>query len=285
MPTTAGIIIIGDEVLSGKVTDTNSPFLCERFQALGVKVKRISTIPDDTDIIAQEVSTFSANYDVVVTTGGIGPTHDDVTYEGIAKAFHLDLTVNADVKRFFANYLAAGDSSALRLVTIPVSSEVIFAELEKPLFGYDPRFPVLKTRNVFTFPGIPAYVRKTFVALQDTYFRNANSMFFSRVVYLNVDEIYYLPELNSVVAEFKDGVSFGSYPKVDLSSPYEAKITIESESMEKCLAAESALLNKMLPSWIVYLNPKVPDFELIYRLSRMETELAKKLRKSFEVCL
>src|SRR5215510_2599015 len=81
----AGIIVIGNEILSGKVTDTNAPFLTRELRALGVDLKRILTIPDDLDEIAAAVREFRPRFDVVFTSGGVGPTHDDVTMEGIAR--------------------------------------------------------------------------------------------------------------------------------------------------------------------------------------------------------
>src|SRR5574341_1983063 len=85
MAKTAGILIIGSEVLTGKVVDQNSPYLVRELRALGVEVQRITTIPDDVSIIAEEVQEFAKRYDLVFTTGGIGPTHDDVTIAGVAQ--------------------------------------------------------------------------------------------------------------------------------------------------------------------------------------------------------
>src|SRR5215475_12532799 len=81
----AGIIVIGNEILSGKVIDTNAPFLSRELRALGVELRRILTIPDDLDDIAAAVREFVPRYDVVFTSGGVGPTHDDDTIEGIAR--------------------------------------------------------------------------------------------------------------------------------------------------------------------------------------------------------
>jgi FAD synthetase len=84
---TAGIIIIGDEILSGKIQDVNSFYLASELRKLGVNLMRISVIPDNTEVIGNEAVEFSGKHDFVFTSGGVGPTHDDVTMEGIARGF------------------------------------------------------------------------------------------------------------------------------------------------------------------------------------------------------
>ena len=88
---TAGIIIIGNEILSGKVTDINSPYLCKELRILGVEVKQIITIPDIPEIIGKTVLDFSERFTWVFTSGGIGPTHDDITVASIAQGFGTKL--------------------------------------------------------------------------------------------------------------------------------------------------------------------------------------------------
>ena len=89
MAKTVGIVLIGNEILSGKVADQNALYLCREFRPLGVDVRKIAVVPDEVEQIAREVAEFSRAYDWVFTSGGVGPTHDDVTIEGVARAFGL----------------------------------------------------------------------------------------------------------------------------------------------------------------------------------------------------
>ncbi|PNY28774.1 Uncharacterized protein TCAP_01297 [Tolypocladium capitatum] len=93
---TAACLIIGDEVLGGKTVDTNSAYLAKWCFALGISLKRIEVIEDDESEIMEAVRRMSDRYDFVVTSGGIGPTHDDITYQSIAKAFNLPLKLHRD---------------------------------------------------------------------------------------------------------------------------------------------------------------------------------------------
>src|SRR5467141_477920 len=104
MPKTAGIILVGNEILSGKIVDTNASYLCRELRGLGVEVRRITVIPDEVDLIAAEVSRFGADYDVVFTSGGVGPTHDDVTIEGVARALGVPVVREPRLVRLLEGY-------------------------------------------------------------------------------------------------------------------------------------------------------------------------------------
>src|SRR5262245_881193 len=109
MSKTAGIIVIGNEILSGKTRDENSPYLVRELRDLGVDVRKVSIIPDALSAISNEVRSFSNTFDYVFTTGGVGPTHDDLTMEGIAGAFgrgiHRNVELEASIRRFYSHEL------------------------------------------------------------------------------------------------------------------------------------------------------------------------------------
>lgn len=281
---TAGIIIIGDEILNGRVTDSISPFLCQRFHTIGVRTKRIGVIADDIDAIASDVKSFSESFDIVVTTGGVGPTHDDVTYEAVARAFGTALRVDDQMKKLFAWYMMDGDPSAEKLITIPSIAEVLVVDLEV-LLGPSNKYPVVKTKNVFNFPGIPSYTKALFAAMEQKYFQDSSNFFLSREIYLSVDEILVLPALNAIVAEYQNRVSFGSYPLTDdhRDERYVTKIYIESSSLTDCLNAETALLRRLPPQWYVPARRQKPNLDLIGKLMQTDCELASVMKSSFQV--
>ena len=103
-PRSAGIIIIGNEILSGKVSDDNSHYLARELRELGVDLRRTVVIPDDVDLIADEVRWFSDTFDYVFTSGGVGPTHDDLTMDGVAATVGVGLSKNAKLERLVKNW-------------------------------------------------------------------------------------------------------------------------------------------------------------------------------------
>ncbi|MBI2181384.1 MAG: competence/damage-inducible protein A [Deltaproteobacteria bacterium] len=148
MAKTAGIVIIGNEVLSGKTHDTNSYFLCTELRRLGVEVQRISTVQDVIEIIGAEVAAFSKRFDFVFTTGGVGPTHDDVTIEGIAHGFGVNVVRHSDIERRMRQRLGADVNEArLRMANVPEGSKLLATEA---LFA-----PVVNIHNVYIFPDSP----------------------------------------------------------------------------------------------------------------------------------
>jgi molybdenum cofactor synthesis domain-containing protein len=215
MPRTAGIIIIGNEILSGRIQDSNSSYLARELRDLGVKVLRISVIPDNTEDIALEISAFSKAYDYVFTTGGVGPTHDDVTMEGVAEAFGLRTARHPRLAEIIRRRCGpeAGESS-LKMADLPEGAEIIEVD------GL--RFPPVVVRNVYVFPGIPGYLRDKFSAIKE---RFRSKPFHLRKIYVTEEECFLIGSLDTVVKEFKD-VTVGSYPVVD-EPDYKVVVTLE----------------------------------------------------------
>ncbi|OTB06502.1 hypothetical protein M426DRAFT_9638 [Hypoxylon sp. CI-4A] len=166
---TAACLIIGDEVLGGKTTDTNSAFMAKWCFSLGINLKRVEVIEDDADEIIEAVRRMSDRYDFVVTSGGIGPTHDDITYESIAKAFGLKLVLHDEAyermkrlsraKKAEPNFSWDVDSPAktarLRMVQLPIDESRDLAK--QALFVRDDLWvPVsVVNGNIHILPGVP----------------------------------------------------------------------------------------------------------------------------------
>ena len=235
MDRTAGIIVIGNEILSGKVVDTNSPFLTRELRNLGVSVRRILTIPDELDEIAAAVAEFHHAYDLVFTSGGVGPTHDDVTIEGVARGLGRQVirhpVIEGKIREF---YKEKTNAARLKMSEVPEGTELIV----------DGRlgFPTIKCENVYVLPGIPDILEQKFHALRE---RFASSPYFLRVVYTSEGEGTIAEHLNATLTAFPE-LLLGSYPK--LGDPeYAVKVTLESKD-ETYVARALAHLLRLLPA-------------------------------------
>ncbi len=236
MATTTGILIIGNEILSGKVQDANSPYLCRELRALGVEIKRISVIPDDVDVIAEEAATFSSAYDIVITTGGVGPTHDDVTIEGIAKGLGRRVISHPDLERVLQKLYGERVTSAhLRMAQVPDGAE---------LFGQpDLVFPVVILKNIYIFPGVPEILRQKFEGIKE---RFRDTPFFLKEVFVTTGESSIAEHLNALLREYP-ALILGSYP--ELNNPeYRVKLTLESKDPAYLDKALSRIMNLLPPS-------------------------------------
>ena len=149
----AGLIVIGDEILKGQIQDTNSQFLTKQMYQKGIRIAKISVIPDDIDVIAAELKTFSNSYDYVLTSGGIGPTHDDVTFEAVAQAFDCKCEHHPKLVELCKAWFKKDQLSdpCFKLAFIPSKSELNFGIDKKS--GKLMIYPIVSVQNVFIFPG------------------------------------------------------------------------------------------------------------------------------------
>ncbi len=237
--TVAGIIIIGNEILSGKVHDTNSYYLATELRSLGVLVSRIIVIPDDIATISTSTVEFSQRFDYVFTTGGVGPTHDDVTMEGIARGFSVKLVPHPELEAFFrARYSDCAHESVVKMTKVPEGALVITHK--------EMSYPVITFRNVFILPGIPEYLREKFSFIKEQFRSTAYRV---KRFYLDTREMDIAEILNRTAAEHSD-VLFGSYPV--LGNPeYKIIVTAESKSEHALKAAVDAFSHRLPPDVIV----------------------------------
>ncbi len=232
MPT-AGILIIGNEILSGKVTDSNSPYLCRELRDLGVETERILTVPDVVEVIASEVRTMSRAYDFVFTSGGVGPTHDDLTMEGIARGFEVPLEVNESIVGRISRALDQElNESQRKMATIPKGARLIDAG--------DLWFPVVLLENVYIFPGIPELLMKKFESIRS---RFQGVPFLLKRVFVKRRESDIAESLNELLQEFPE-LMLGSYPKVGEES-FHVLLTLESRDAGYLQRALDSLLERL----------------------------------------
>ena len=233
MPKTAGIVVIGNEILSGKTADENSVFLARELRELGVDVRKVSVIADDTETIASEVRSFSSAYDYVFTTGGVGPTHDDLTMEGIAGAFGKNIRRHSQLEAALRGYYpAALVEPNLRMADVPEGARLID--------GPGLWFPVVAVENVFVFPGVPEILRRKFGRIREM-FRDAP--YHLKEVYLRADEGQIAAILHSVLGRFPE-LLLGSYPYFD-DRAYSVKLTLESKDPAYLEGAHELLLEEL----------------------------------------
>jgi molybdenum cofactor synthesis domain-containing protein len=233
MANTAGIVLIGNELLSGKVVDANAAYLCRQFRELGVEVRKVSVIPDEVDLIAREVREFRAAYTWVFTSGGVGPTHDDVTIEGIARAVGVRVVRHPElVGRLEELYKGRLNPARLKMAEIPDGAELLAMD--------SLIVPVLAIENVFVFPGVPEIFRQKFEAIKE---RFRERPFLLRSVYVRIGEGSLAEHLNAMLREFPD-LLCGSYP--EFSNPdYRVRVTLESKDPDYLQRALRHLLDRL----------------------------------------
>lgn len=216
MAGTAAIIVIGDEILSGKFVEENAAYAIPLLRELGVALTRIETVPDVLDDIADSVRRCAARVDHVFTSGGVGPTHDDLTMEGIARAFDVPLARHAELERLLrAFYGARLEERNLRMADVPLGAELVAAD--------HPAWPVTRFRNVYILPGIPAIFRRKLDSIRVRF--GGGAPFHVRRIYCLGDEGQLAAHLDAVVLAHAH-VQVGSYPRIE-ALDYRVLLTLE----------------------------------------------------------
>jgi len=213
----AAIVTVGDELLSGDTENTNATWLCGTLDERGVDVERVTTVPDRIADIARVVNEYHAEYDAVLVTGGLGPTHDDVTMEGVAAAFGREVELNEEAVEWLEEEggYAAADLAA---GTADLPAEA------RPLHNPEGVAPGAVVESCYVLPGVPAEMKAMFVTVAEE-FDGVRS--YSEGVETSEPESALLDRLSEVQERFS--VSVGSYPgetvtlKVTATEPEEAQ--------------------------------------------------------------
>ena len=219
---TAAALIIGNEILTGKVSEQNVFVMAKELFALGVELRRIVVCPDEIPVIARDLRELAGAHDVVITSGGVGPTHDDVTIKAVAAAFDVPVVRAATYETMLrAHYGERLTDMHLRMADVPEGSRLVTtAEM---------KWPTIVMKNVYVFPGVPQIFKHKFVIMRAEL--RHSGRFHSRAVYVGLDEPALAPLLDQL-SENHPAVNLGSYLYWGDDSDYRTKLTVDGRSQE-----------------------------------------------------
>ena len=235
---TAAILVIGNEILSGKVEDQNARYLIGELRRLGVSLRRIEVVPDVAEEIADRVRALAGRVDHLFTSGGVGPTHDDVTLRAVGEAFGLPIVRHPDLEGLLrSRYGARLHERDLQMADLPVG-----ARLEHGPGGAGTRWPVVVVRNVWILPGVPSIFRAKFEAVRELF---RAPPIHGRALFTLADEAEIAGALDETVAAFP-AVDVGSYPQTE-GGPHRVKVTFDGRDRDAVDAALAFLTSKLGP--------------------------------------
>ena len=219
---TAGVIIIGNEILSGRTKDQNINTLAVFLEERGIRLVEVRVIPDVHAFIAETVKTLSDKYTYVFTTGGIGPTHDDITAESISMGFDQKHMINkealSDMEKFYGKENMT--EGHLRMATMPKDAELIYNKISIA--------PGFKLKNVFVLAGIPN-VMKAMLESTKPYLETGEKMHAHTIkCYCRESAIYKM--LHDLQDKYDDHVEIGSYPFKEGEKDYGTNLVLRSQA-------------------------------------------------------
>ena len=200
---TSAILIIGNEILSGRTVDKNTSFIAKWLGELGISVEEVRVIPDKENAIINTLNELRKKYQYVFTTGGIGPTHDDITSESVAKAFEKKYDFNKEAYAILEKYYVNSDfnDGRKKMAKMPEGASLIYNEQ-----GSAPAFYL---ENVFVLPGIPSYVELMLPQLRKIIAKG------KKIISLSCDakvrESSIATDLSKIQDKYSD-IDIGSYP-------------------------------------------------------------------------
>ena len=199
----AAIIVIGNEILSGRTQDINVSFLCKWLNDLGVRVTEVRIIEDNEDSIVKNVNELKNKFKYIFTTGGIGPTHDDITSKSIAKAFNIKYDFHKEAYEILEKYYTPEkfNEGRKKMAKIPENAKLIY----NPSSGA----PGFIVKNVFCLPGVPSILKSMIYGLKDKII--GGNKILSQTITIQTVESEIAQSLEDVQKKFKN-VEIGSYP-------------------------------------------------------------------------
>ena len=229
----AAILIIGNEILSGRTQDTNTSTIALWLNSIGVKVQVVRVIPDVEDIIIDTVNHLKKVNDYVFTTGGIGPTHDDITAESISKAFNLNYKIHKGAFKILEAYYKPGEFNEGRqkMVWMPENANLIL----NPTSGA----PGFNVENVFCLPGVPSILKSMLGGITNSIV--GGEPILSHTISIRTVESEIAQSLTDVQNNNKD-IEIGSYPFFQ-AGKLGVSIIIRSEDQSKINKCTKEILN------------------------------------------
>ena len=229
---TAAVLVIGDEILSGRTKDTNSGYIAEYLTNIGVDLMEIRVVSDDMETIIETVRALSGKYTYVFSTGGIGPTHDDITADAMAAAFNVGIDHNDDAIAMMKAHYPADielNEARMRMARIPFGASLIVNKASAP--------PGFKIENVHVMAGVPAVMRAMLDEVGPTL--ATGKLVLSRTLPFTQGEGKIAKGLGALQEDFDD-VSIGSYPTM-LNGKFMTNIVMRGRDEERLDAAEKAV--------------------------------------------
>lgn len=237
---TVAVILIGEELLSGKIDDLNGTYAIKQLRAIGADLREIRMIGDEVHVIAPVVRELAQQYDIVFTSGGVGPTHDDLTMEGIAAAFDVPIVTHQRMLDIIEKRFGGHDNLEVwaRMAELPEGCEVVISEAT--------RVPIFLMKNVWVLPGVPELFRLQF----DQVARGIDGRPVSiRTIFITVGEGEIAEHLEAAIAA-APSVRIGSYPVMH-ADDHRTRITIEAQEDAVVEATFEFLLGRFPKEWVV----------------------------------
>ncbi|MFL4980737.1 MAG: competence/damage-inducible protein A [Xanthobacteraceae bacterium] len=229
---TAALLVIGDEILSGRTKDKNIGYIAEYLTNIGVDLKEVRVVADDEGAIIEALNALRTRYTYVFTTGGIGPTHDDITADCVAKAFGVSIDVDPRARALLLTRIAEKDlnEARLRMARIPAGADLILNKVSAA--------PGFRIGNVHVFAGVPAIMQAMLDEVAPTLKTGARML--SATVRADLREGDIGSELGAIAKAVPE-VTIGSYPFFDEQRGPNTNVVIRARDPDKLAAAKAAI--------------------------------------------
>ncbi|MDF1565210.1 MAG: molybdopterin-binding protein [Deltaproteobacteria bacterium] len=231
---TVAAVIVGSELLSGKIEDCNTPYLARKLRAAGLALRKVTVVPDEAPLLEAALREGLALADHVFSSGGIGPTHDDITAACVARVLEVPLERHPEMEALLRELIGARINEVhLRMANLPRGTELIVRE--------GMIFPALRCGRIYILPGIPEIFREKVDQILPAL---GGRPYHLAELRLRTGESSLAPHLEAVLAAHP-GIEIGSYPSLDTGEGFQVRVTLEGAERDRVQAALEALLARL----------------------------------------